>query len=125
MPPQVGLAAILTLLLAVGADIVSVPLCVTGPFSGPQVLVPGLICALLGVIMSVAWRGVLHRRRWARWVLVAVSAVVTVTMPIFVARECLQAMKVDGALFFMIFPILFATILLNLLSRPAGKWFEG
>ena len=46
MPPHVWVAAILTLLLGVSAVLLSVPLCITGPFSGPQVLVPGLICAI-------------------------------------------------------------------------------
>jgi hypothetical protein len=123
-PPHVWAAGLLTLLLAVGSDFVSVPLCITGSFVSLHILALGLLIALLGVVLSVAFIGLLYRRRWARWALILIPGAVAIAMPISIARECMVSMRVpDGLLPLLLFPILFAGIPLNLLSRAAGRWF--
>jgi len=125
MPPHVWTAATLTLLLAVYADVMSVLFCINGLFGGLHVLILGVVHALLGAVLLVAWRGLLHRRRWSRWLLVLVSGLVAMALPIWTAREGLQAGSIPVAAFFVvIISVLFALVTLNLLSSSASVWFK-
>lgn len=124
-PPQVRVAILISLLLGAYAAIFSVPLCLTGSFVGLHILVPGIVHAVLGAVLLVACRGVLSQQSWARWLLVLVSGLFVFGVPILIARESLLAGGVpDGALFFLVFPILFALIAFNLMSPAASVWFK-
>ena len=103
----------------------SVLFCINGLFGNFHVFILGVVHALLGAVLLVAWRGLLHRRRWSRWLLVFVSGFVAITLPIWAARECLQAGSIPvGAFFVLAISVLFALITLNLLSLSASAWFR-
>jgi hypothetical protein len=125
MPPPVWTAAALTPLLAVYADVMSVLFCINGLFGNFQIFIFGVVHASIGAVLLVAWRGLLHRRRWSRWLLVLISGLVAMVLPIWTAQECLQAGSIFmGALFVLIIAVLFALITLNLSSPSASVWFK-
>jgi len=124
-PPQIRVAIILLSFLGYYAAVFSVPLCLVGSFVGPHILIPGVVHALVGVALLVGCRGILSRQRWARWLMVLVSGFIVVSVPIWIVRDSLQAASIpDGALFFLMFPVLFALLALNLISPTAGVWFK-
>ena len=100
MPLHVRVAIIISLLLGLYALVFSVPLCLIGSFVGPQILIPGVLHAVLGAVLLVGCQGILSQQRWARWLMVLVSGLVVFAVPIWIARDSLQAGSVpDGALF--------------------------
>ena len=124
-PPHVRVAINISFLLGLYAAVFSVPLCLVGSFSGPHILIPGVVHAVLGAVLLVSCRGIRSRQRWARWLIVVVSGLIVLAVPIWIARESLQSGRVpDGALFFLIFPVLFVLLAFNLLSPSAGVWFK-
>jgi hypothetical protein len=126
MPPHVLTAAALTLFLALYADAMSLPLCIGGAFTNMDILILGIGHAVLGTALLVARRGLLHRRLWARWFLLSVSALIASALPAWTVRECLKAGRLDGgALFVLVIAALFGLIALNLSSSVVSVWFKG
>ena len=124
-PPHVGAAIIISFLLGLYATVFAVPLCLVGSFVGPQILIPGVVHAVLGAVLLVGCQGILRQRRWARWLTVLVSGLIVFAVPIWIARDSLRVGSVpDGALFFLIFPGLFAVLAFNLISPSASVWFK-
>ena len=124
-PPHVRVAIIISLLLGLYASVFSVPLCLIGSFVGPQILIPGVLHAVLGAVLLVGCQGILSQQRWARWLMVLVSGLIVFAVPIWIARDSLQAGSVPaGALFFLGFPFLFALLAFNLISPSASVWFK-
>ena len=74
MPPQVWMTARLALILAIYADVASIPLCITGSFVGYHILIPGLLHAIVGAALHIGLQGLWGKRRWARWFLASLSA---------------------------------------------------
>jgi hypothetical protein len=124
-PPHVRVAIIISLLLGLYATVFAVPLCLVGSFVGPQILIPGVVHAVLGAVLLVGCQGILRQQHWARWLTVLVSGLIVFAVPIWIARDSLRAGSVpDGALFFLIFPGLFAVLAFNLISPSASVWFK-
>ena len=125
MPPHVWAAAVLTLLLAFYADVISIFYCINGLFGNLHVFIFGIVHFLIGAVLHIAWRGLLHRRLWSRWLLVFVSGVVAITLLIWTALECLQAGSIpEGTVIILAISVLFTLITLNLLSSSANVWFK-
>ncbi len=100
-PPHVRVSIIISLLLGLYASVFSVPLCLVGSFVGPQILIPGVVHAVLGAVLLVGCHGISSRQCWARSLMVLVSGLIVFAVPIWIARDSLQAGSVpDGALFF-------------------------
>jgi hypothetical protein len=123
-PPHVHVAAALTLILALYAAVMSVPLCCTGAFVGPHILIPGVMHAVLATILFSSWNGLLHQRRWSRWLLVILSGVVAPALSIAVLRGWLFGdIDAGTTTFFLIISVAFALIASNLSSSAVRAWF--
>jgi hypothetical protein len=125
MPPGVKVAATLTFLLAAYGGAISLPICATGLFVGPHILITGVVHAILGILLLVAWRGLLHQRRWAMWTLLVVSGFVASSLPILLARDWLGGrINLEHLRYWLVFPILFGLIVASLAIESSSKWFQ-
>jgi hypothetical protein len=123
-PPHVHVAAALTLVLAMYAAVMSVPLCCTGAFVGPHILIPGVMHAVLAVILFSSWNGLQHQRRWSRWLLVVLPAFVALALSIAVLRGRMAGeIDAGSTVFFLIIALAFALIASNLASSAVQGWF--
>lgn len=128
-PPHVWGAAVLTMILALYAEAMAVPLCISGAFVGPHILIPGVVHAILGPVLLVSCLGLWNRRRWARYLLLILSGVMALGLPVAIARDAISGALgregKEGALVFLVFALVFGLIAWNL-SRPAvRRWLNG
>jgi hypothetical protein len=128
MPPHVWGACTWSSLLGLFNLATGIPVCVVGSFSGPHIFFPGVVQAVSGVALLVGWQGLLHRREWARWLLLLVSALMLVAIPTWIAWESWQSGSVaEGATLLMVlsvFLISYILIAISLASTRAGGWFK-
>ncbi len=82
MPPSVHVASGLTLILAVCALATAGPACILGLILGPHILILALAYAALAPVLFLSQRGLVHRRRWARRLLIVLSAVTAAALTI-------------------------------------------
>ena len=82
MPPSVHVASGLTLVLAICAAATAGPACILGLIFGPHILILALAYAALAPVLFLSQRGLVHRRRWARWLLIVLSAVTAAAITI-------------------------------------------
>jgi hypothetical protein len=124
IPPQVWVAALLTLLLAQGACVLSLPLCLSGLFVGLHILLPGIALALLGPVLILAALGLLRRLRWVRWFLMMLSGCIAIALPMWIALECWKSRTTPAGPEYehLAAAALFAVIALNLASQAMGVW---
>src|SRR4051794_5124194 len=102
MPGRVRLAATLILLLGLYAAFVSIPICLVGSFVGPHILIPGIVHAVLASVLFYSWNGPLHQRRWARRLLIVLSAVGALALLVAIGQSSIaQTSDVGAAIFFL------------------------
>jgi hypothetical protein len=124
MPSLVRLAATLTRFLAFYAAVMSVPICVVGSFVGPQILIPGIVHAVLAFVLYYSWKGLLHQRRWARWLLVVLSALGALALLIAIGQSSVaHTIDLVDAIFWLAVSLFFAVIAWALSTKSAGVWF--
>jgi hypothetical protein len=125
MPPGIKVAATLSFVLAAYGLAIALPLCATGLFTGPHILIPAALHALLGVVLLSAWKGLLHQRCWARWSLLFVSGFMAVPLAAVIARDWLRDGNVpENQRFFLTFPVLFALLAFSVAVHSSGEWFQ-
>ncbi len=124
MPSHVRSAASLTLFLSLYAGAMSVPICLVGSFAGPHILVPGVIHAAMAAVLFFSWRGLTRRRRWARSLVVALSACAAIALiTVIVYSSTVGPIDPVGAIFFLAVSLLFALNLWTLSTKSAILWF--
>jgi hypothetical protein len=123
MPRSVRAADALTLLLAVYAAATAGPSCIVGFFVGPHILIPAIVFAVLTPVLFVSRRGLEHRRRWARWLLIVLSAVAAPALTIAIVRA-LIAKEIDPAMAtpWLLIVLCSAVIALTLAGSSASVW---
>jgi len=123
MPPSVRAASALTLFLAVYAAATAGPGCIVGLFVGPHILIPALVCAVLAPVLLLSRRGLVHQRRWARWLLIVLSAAAALALTIAIVRA-LTGKEIDFpmAIPWLLIALCFALIALTLSGSSANIW---
>ncbi len=125
MPPHVRTAGILTFILAAYASAVGGAGCTAGLMSGPNVLIVGVVHSLYALVLFASWDGLRHKARWARRVLIVVSALTALAISIAVAREwVLRPVEVSAALWLVPVVLMLVLISLSLSSSSANSWFR-
>ena len=123
MPPSVRAASALTMFLAIYAAATAGPGCIVGLFIGPHILIPALVLAAVVPVLFLSQRGLVHRRRWARWLLIVLSTVAALAITIAIVRA-LTAKELDfpTAIPWLLFSLCSAWITLNLSGSAANAW---
>ncbi len=125
IPRPVSDAATLTLFLAGYAAFVSVLLCLAGSFTGPQILIPGLVHAVLAAILFCSWRGLRDRRLWARRLLIVLSAFGSLALLVLIVGSAIAGeFSLGGAIFYGVISLFFALITWSLMTRSSRVWFK-
>jgi hypothetical protein len=116
-------ASALALLLAVYAAVTAGQGCIAGLFVGPHIHIPAIAFAALTPVLLVSWRGLEHRRRWARWLLIVLSAVAAPVLAIALVRA-LIAKETDLATAtpWLLIAVCSAVIARNLAGSSASLW---
>jgi hypothetical protein len=124
MPSRVRDAATLLQFLTVYATAMSVPLSVLGAFASPPMFYAGMVHVILAVASLLARQGLLHRRRWARWLMAVLALIGMPVFPIFAAIKSTPASLDDAG---MIFPLIISLVSVSLLwvvtTPTMGAWF--
>jgi hypothetical protein len=123
MPRRVRAASALTLLLAVYAAVTAGPGCIAGLFVGPHILIPAIVFAALAPVLLVSWRGLEHRRRWARWPLIVLSAVAAPVLTITLVRASIaKETDLATATPWLLIVVCCVVIARNLAASSASLW---
>lgn len=124
LPEHVRAAAILSFMLASTLGVFSVAACMVGAFSGPHILVPGVIAAVTAALMCVAASGLLSRAQWAKWLLVALSTPGVLVFTSLVLIGCIRReIHPAAALFFVAASFTFCFNIWALFHPSPKTWF--
>ncbi len=126
MPRCIRIASVLTLILAAYAAAISVPGIIAGLFVGPHLLIAAVVHALFAPVLIVSLTGLLRRKRWARWLLLVLSAIMALGLPIAIVRDWKAGnIDVGTAIPWLLISLAFGLIALNLSDFNAIAWFTG
>jgi hypothetical protein len=123
MPPSVRAASALTLFLAVYAAATAGPGCILGLFVGLHILIPALVFVALAPVLFLSQRGLMHRRRWARWLLIVLSAATALALTIAIFRALMgKEIDLPTAIPWLLISSCSALITLTLSGSSANIW---
>jgi hypothetical protein len=104
----------------------AVPLLMVGLFVGPQILAACVVHVFVAMALYLGRRGLLRRRRWAKWLLLLVSAPGAMVLPASISASLIETQSLDAELLILsgIITLLFTIVLFLTLSRPVRSWLR-